>query len=38
LAKDLGMSVSGFHAHFKAVTAIRPIGATPVRRLTSSLR
>jgi AraC-like DNA-binding protein len=25
LAKDLGMSVSGFHAHFKAVTAMSPL-------------
>ena len=24
LARELGMSVSGFHAHFKAVTAISP--------------
>jgi AraC-like DNA-binding protein len=25
LARDLGMSVSGFHAHFKAVTAMSPL-------------
>lgn len=25
LARDLGMSVSGFHQHFKVVTAISPL-------------
>jgi AraC-like DNA-binding protein len=25
MARELGMSVSGFHAHFKAVTAMSPL-------------
>jgi AraC-like DNA-binding protein len=38
LAKDLGMSVSGFHAHFKTVTAMSPLQFQKQLRLQEARR
>ncbi len=38
LARDLGMSVSGFHAHFKAVTAMSPLQFQKQLRLQEARR
>ena len=38
LAKELGMSVSGFHAHFKAVTAMSPLQFQKQLRLQEARR
>ena len=38
LARELGMSVSGFHAHFKAVTAISPLQFQKQLRLQGARR
>jgi AraC-like DNA-binding protein len=38
MAKDLGMSVSGFHAHFKAVTAMSPLQFQKQLRLQEARR
>lgn len=38
LARDLGMSVSGFHAHFKAVTAMTPLRFQKQLRLQEARR
>jgi AraC-like DNA-binding protein len=38
VAKDLGMSVSGFHAHFKAVTAMSPLQFQKQLRLQEARR
>ncbi len=38
VAKDLGMSVSGFHAHFKSVTAMSPLQFQKQLRLQESRR
>jgi AraC-like DNA-binding protein len=37
-ARELGMSVSGFHAHFKAVTAMSPLQFQKQLRLQESRR
>jgi AraC-like DNA-binding protein len=38
LARELGMSVSGFHAHFKAVTAMSPLQFQKQLRLQEARR
>jgi AraC-like DNA-binding protein len=38
LARDIGMSVSGFHAHFKAVTAMSPLQFQKQLRLQEARR
>lgn len=38
MARDLGMSVSGFHAHFKAVTAMSPLQFQKQLRLQEARR
>lgn len=38
VARDLGMSVSGFHAHFKAVTALSPLQFQKQLRLQEARR
>src|ERR1700744_4339256 len=38
VAREIGMSVSGFHAHFKAVTALSPLQFQKELRLQESLR
>ena len=38
VAKEIGMSVSGFHAHFKAVTAMSPLQFQKQLRLQEARR
>jgi AraC-like DNA-binding protein len=38
VAKEIGMSVSGFHAHFKAVTAMSPLQFQKQLRLREARR